>query len=457
MRATKGSAWPTLFRCLVVIGLASVLAACGGGGGDGGTPATVTVPVETEPISGKVIGSGVIAGALVCFDANANGRCDSGEAQIQTDATGGYQLAIPRNAAAPLVAEIIAGRAQDADQGGSTVEASYRMASPSNRYSTVITPYTTLVHVTAETNFPLAEDEVRNTLGLPPKFDVKIGSPAAPGSLTQAAGKAVIAALKATGIGFDLSAPGALDQVIAAFPRCADGPAAVADHDQGCRADRLEGSLSRCDLCADQSAAPGSGHDHQWQDSGTRTLDLGPAQEPLQGPVQQRRKLHPDFRRPRHEEAAQLGAARRLLRPLADAQQARLFARQQQRVRRWNEMDAVGPACRGVPQRCLCRRLSADRGHSHRSRPPRHQEDEFVRHRQRSRWRLHRRGGRAARLLQRWRDQPAASHTEGLARLRGHAGRRKHHAKPARLHHEPARQRRTGSVRPEEAWTRSIR
>ena len=210
---------PRFFDASSSSGSPLLLAACGGGGGDGGTPATVTVPVETEQISGKVIGSGVIAGALVCFDANANGRCDSGEAQIHTDATGGYQLAIPRNAAAPLVAEIIAGRAQDADQGGPTVEASYRMASPSNRYSTVITPYTTLVHVTAETNFPLAEDEVRNTLGLPPKFDVKIGSPAAPGSLTQAAGKAVIAALKATGIGFDLSAPGALDQVIAAFPR----------------------------------------------------------------------------------------------------------------------------------------------------------------------------------------------------------------------------------------------
>jgi hypothetical protein len=210
VKASKGGASSTLARSLFIIAVAFLLAACGGGGG--GT-------IETELIRGQVVGGGLIEGALVCADLNANGRCDGDETQTRSDASGGYQLAVPKNAAVPLVAEIIAGSARDADQGGTPVDVSYRMATPSHRYSTNITPYTTLVHLSAETDFPLAEDETRNTLGLPPKFDINAGSAAAAGSLTQAVAKSAITALKATGLALDLAAASALGQVIAAFPR----------------------------------------------------------------------------------------------------------------------------------------------------------------------------------------------------------------------------------------------
>jgi hypothetical protein len=211
MRAADGPATPALPRSLLAIVLAFALAACGGGGG-GGT-------VETELIKGQVIGGGVIEGAVVCSDADANGRCDADDVQTRSDAAGGYQLAIPKNSTAPLIAEIIAGRARDSDQGGAAVDASWRMASPSSRYSTNITPFTTLLHVSAEADFPLAEDEIRSTLGLPSQFGINLSSPAAAGSLTQAVARAVVTALKATGMALDLSAPGALDQVVKAFPR----------------------------------------------------------------------------------------------------------------------------------------------------------------------------------------------------------------------------------------------
>lgn len=211
MGATKGLASSALARYFFVILVASLPPACGGGGG--------VETSETDVIKGQVIGSGVIEGALVCGDLNANGRCDADDLQTRSDAAGRYQLSIPRNAAAPLVAEIIAGRARDSDQGGATVDVSYRMVSPSNHYSTNITPYTTLVHLTAEADFPLAEDLIRNTLGLPPKYDINPSSAATAGSLTQAVAKSVVTALKSTGVALDLSAPNALGQVITAFPR----------------------------------------------------------------------------------------------------------------------------------------------------------------------------------------------------------------------------------------------
>jgi len=92
------------------------------------------------------------------------------------------------------------------------------MASPSRAYGTDITPFSTLVHLTGQANYPLAEDLVRGLLGLPPYYNVKPGAAAAPGSLPQMVMKAVVAALKANGATLDLSAPGALATVVASFP-----------------------------------------------------------------------------------------------------------------------------------------------------------------------------------------------------------------------------------------------
>jgi hypothetical protein len=198
---------------LFLAALLCMLASCSRGGGDGGG----VITTEKETIKGQVI-DGYISGALVCLDLNGSGRCDASEPQALTDATGAYQFEIPKNSAAPLVAEIVAGRSRDSDQPDGTVDTSFRMASPSRNYSTIITPFTTLVHLTAVTNFPLAEDLVRNEVGLPPRFDIALTAPAAPESLTGAVAKSIVTALKATGNALDWSAPGALKAVVVAFP-----------------------------------------------------------------------------------------------------------------------------------------------------------------------------------------------------------------------------------------------
>ena len=177
------------------------------------------VPISAEPdiVKGRVI-DGYVEAALVCIDLNRNGRCDGNEAQVYTDAAGAYQLAIPKDATGPLVAEIVAGRSRDSDQPQTAIDMSFRMASPSRAYSTDITPFSTLVHLTGQANYALAEDLVRGLLGLPPYYNVKRNAAAAPGSLTQSVTNAIVTALKANGLGLDLTAPGALATVVASFP-----------------------------------------------------------------------------------------------------------------------------------------------------------------------------------------------------------------------------------------------
>ena len=176
----------------------------------------VPLPADQEIITGYVI-DGYIADALVCLDGNRNGRCDGTETQATTDTAGRYQLAIPRDATAPLVAEVIAGWSRDGDQPQTTVDVSFRLSSPSRSYGTDITPFSTLVQLTAQSDTRLAEDLVRDLLGLPPKFDLRL-SAAKAGSLQQAVAKSVVTVLKAKGLTLDLSAPGALASVVAAFP-----------------------------------------------------------------------------------------------------------------------------------------------------------------------------------------------------------------------------------------------
>jgi hypothetical protein len=177
------------------------------------------VPLSHEPetINGRVI-DGTIEGALVCLDVDRNGRCDAGEAQVKSDAMGVYQLTIPRDSTAPLVAEVIAGQSRDSDQPQSLVDVSYRMASPSRAYSTDITPFSTLVLLAGQSDYQLAEDLVRGVLGLPPYYDIKLNAASASGTLQQTVAKAVVWALKVNGMSLDLSAPSALAKVVAAFP-----------------------------------------------------------------------------------------------------------------------------------------------------------------------------------------------------------------------------------------------
>jgi len=81
--------------------------------GTGVVTATAFVPgSSTEP----VFKAGYWAGAKVCIDANANGKCDAGENPVITDATGKFSIT-PASAGA-LLADIPAGATNTAD--GST-------------------------------------------------------------------------------------------------------------------------------------------------------------------------------------------------------------------------------------------------------------------------------------------------------------------------------------------------
>jgi len=181
-----------------------------------GVVACVPSPGAWETVKGRVI-DGYIEGALVCLDLNRNGRCDGGEAQARTDAGGVYELSIPRDSTAPLVAEVVAGVSRDGDQPQAAVDASFRMASPSRVYGTDITPFSTLVHLTRLSDYRLAEDLVRGVLGLPPTYDIRLAAAAQPGTLKQAVAKWIVMALKANGMTLDLSASGSLATVVDSF------------------------------------------------------------------------------------------------------------------------------------------------------------------------------------------------------------------------------------------------
>jgi hypothetical protein len=154
----------------------------------------------TATIQGRVFAGAGVA-ATVCADADGNGLCDAGEPQAATDADGAYTLAAGAGYTGPLAAETAAG---------------YRMTSPGRDYSANITPYTTLVQLTGERDFTVAEMMVRNELGLPPRFPIRLDAPPAEGSLAQWVAGSIVVALKASSAG--PADAGALAHVVAAFP-----------------------------------------------------------------------------------------------------------------------------------------------------------------------------------------------------------------------------------------------
>jgi hypothetical protein len=206
MNARIAQYLPSHLRALAVAALCVIVASCGGND-----------EAAQDIIQGKVM-DGYISGAVVCLDANGNGRCDEREPRTPTDASGAYQLSVPAGSSGPLVAEIRAGQSRDSDQPDQAVDSAYRMASPSKAYSADITPFTTLVHLRGERDFALAEDLVRNDLGLPPKFDIRLTAAPAPGTLTQAVAKSIVIALKAAEATLDMASADALQTVVAAFP-----------------------------------------------------------------------------------------------------------------------------------------------------------------------------------------------------------------------------------------------
>jgi hypothetical protein len=188
-----------------MLGIAVLVVSCSGGGD------------EQVNIAGHVF-DGSVENAIVCMDLDSDGHCGANEPRSRTGADGAYELQVPKDSPAPLVAEVTAGSSRDADLPGQLVQASFRMASPAYAYSTDITPYTTLVHLSGERNFALAEDIVRDVLGLPSRFGLTIGPAVSPTSLARTVAGWVVTSLQTTDATLDWTLPGALGRLADALP-----------------------------------------------------------------------------------------------------------------------------------------------------------------------------------------------------------------------------------------------
>jgi hypothetical protein len=97
------------FSLTALAAATSMLAACSSGGVapvSGVTVKGVVVASALKPGSATdpTILAGYYQGALVCVDANNNGKCDSGESPVTTDSKGNFSITLP--AAAALIADI---------------------------------------------------------------------------------------------------------------------------------------------------------------------------------------------------------------------------------------------------------------------------------------------------------------------------------------------------------------
>ncbi|MDB5856784.1 MAG: hypothetical protein JWQ76_473 [Ramlibacter sp.] len=118
MPAYRHTPIPRPLTLSAIAAAASLLVACGGGGS--GATASSSAPVTPPGVTMKGVvyatafnagsatepsfAGGYYQGAVVCVDANDNGRCDIGEVSATTDAGGAFSLT--DTAAAPLIADI---------------------------------------------------------------------------------------------------------------------------------------------------------------------------------------------------------------------------------------------------------------------------------------------------------------------------------------------------------------
>lgn len=169
-----------------------------------------------DAIAGTVIDP-FPARVIVCADADGNGRCGPGETQALTDDDGRYVLPMAAPFDGPLAAEVIAGQARAAGASGALAGRTHRLASPGREYSVHLSPFTTLVRLAGDRDLRLAEERVRDELGVPARFALRLGAPAAEGSHAQALVRTLATALQEAD-GLDYADPGTLPRVVAAFP-----------------------------------------------------------------------------------------------------------------------------------------------------------------------------------------------------------------------------------------------
>lgn len=148
-------------RLAAVLGLVSLVALAGCGGGSG------TSSSGTTSVSG-VVADGYLVGAKVCLDKNNNKKCDAGEPSATTTAGGSYTLSDVSSAdiaTYPMLVEVTTS-ATDAERG--PVTAGYVLTAPAGK-TAFISPLTTLIQNQVETTGvtpEVAEATIRNSLGL---------------------------------------------------------------------------------------------------------------------------------------------------------------------------------------------------------------------------------------------------------------------------------------------------
>ena len=140
-----GPTWPASAALLTaLVGSALLLTACGGGSSDN-TVVDPPVVLPTTVDQTVTVVDGLIKGALVCLDKNANGACDADETQGTTLTDGSVKLTLPSaDANKYTVLALVPADAVDADNG--VVGTAYTLKSPADKPA-VVSPLTTLVAV----------------------------------------------------------------------------------------------------------------------------------------------------------------------------------------------------------------------------------------------------------------------------------------------------------------------
>lgn len=142
---------------------ASLLAACGGGGGSDSTPSGDTV--DSASING-VVADGYLVGAKVFCDLDGDLSWDAGEPADTTGAGGQYTLTGEGLDRCTVVAEILPGVTFDEDNLGQPVEKGYFLTAPAGRPA-FVSPLTTLIQqrIAGGEDLSDAETAIREGLG----------------------------------------------------------------------------------------------------------------------------------------------------------------------------------------------------------------------------------------------------------------------------------------------------
>lgn len=130
---------------LTAVAVASLLVACGGGGAP--SEPEIATPASVE-ISG-LVADGPIAGAMVCYDLNRNGACDTGEPAMNSDTAGRWRLQVlATDAGRHAVIAQVPANAIDVETGAA-FGAAFTLKSPptgtSAAHAVFVSPLSTLV------------------------------------------------------------------------------------------------------------------------------------------------------------------------------------------------------------------------------------------------------------------------------------------------------------------------